>query len=251
MRHFYTLTMLFFAFLLVSCEKDDPELLDCTTYHWQYEGESTPSEWGICFVDCGGPVQSPIDIKGAVVDGSLTALETHYADAPIELLNNGHTVVFEYQAGSTLKLEGEDYTLVQFHFHTKSEHTLDGVYYPMEVHLVHQNAAGHLAVLGVLFEEGDENEFLAKFNDHLPTKAEERYSSTDLVNVEDVLPTTRGYYIYDGSLTTPPCSEIATWMVLKTPVEASTAQIEKMHCIVHNNNRPIQPLNGRTIKEFN
>jgi len=238
--------------LIASCKKDDLEAEDCTEYHWEYEGASGPGNWATCFTECKGQSQSPIDIKGAVVDGGLNALDMHYEDVPVALINNGHTVEFEYGDGSTIKFNGEDYDLLQFHFHTGSEHTVDGLQYPMEVHLVHQEAAtGNLAVVGIFFKEGSENAFLANFIDSLPAGVDDHYSSAKLVNVADVLPVAEAYYTYSGSLTTPSCSEVVTWLVLKNPVEASSVQIQKMHEIIHDNNRPIQSLNGREILEFN
>jgi carbonic anhydrase len=240
------------AILFTSCQKDDDDtpIVDCTEYHWEYDGDSAPETWPVCTSDCGGNAQSPVNIAGATTDASLMALETHYEQVPIELINNGHTVEFEYEAGSVLKLNGDDYALLQFHFHTSSEHTVDGTQYPMEAHLVHRNSAGALAVIGIFFEEGSENAFLKNFSDHLPAAAEDHFSSEDVVNVESLLPSNAHYYTYTGSLTTPPCSEIVTWLVMKAPVEASALQISAMHSIVHDNYRPVQPLNGRTIREF-
>jgi len=251
---FLLLSLFATTFLFSSCQNDDEAdtNFNCMAFEWEYEGTSAPDHWGNCFMDCSGQSQSPIDITGAVVDGSLTALATQYEEVPIELKNNGHTVEFEYEEGSTLQLNGADYKLLQFHFHTQSEHTLDGMHYPMEVHLVHQNeATGNLAVIGILFEEGNENEFLANFSNDLPLSADDNYASESQINVEDLLPTNGAYYTYGGSLTTPPCSEIVTWLVFKTPVEASIAQIQSMHDIVHDNYRPVQALNGREIRAFN
>ncbi len=248
--HILLLSIFITSLLLSSCQEDDE--VDCITFEWGYEGDASPDNWESCHTECGGQSQSPINITGAVVDGSLTALETHYEGVPIELINNGHTVEFEYEVGSMLQLNGDDYDLLQFHFHTGSEHTIDNLQYPMEAHLVHQNAAtGNLAVIGIFFEEGSENSFLANFSDNLPLAADDHYSSTNMVNVGDLLPANGAYYTYSGSLTTPPCSEIVTWLVLKTPVEASSTQIQNMHDIIHDNYRPVLPLNEREIKEFN
>jgi carbonic anhydrase len=248
--HLLLLGFLVTSVLAPSC-KEDEDVVDCDAYHWGYEGEEDDDTWLNCYADCDGQSQSPIDIAGSSPDAALAALETHYEAVPIELINNGHTVEFEYEAGSVLKLNGVDFTLAQFHFHTESEHTIIGTHYPMEVHLVHKNAAGDLAVVGVMFEEGAENAFLKNFSDHLPASKDDHYSSSTLVNAGDLLPPVGAYYTYSGSLTTPPCSEIVTWFVMKTPVQASSTQIQNMHAITHDNNRSVQGANGRAIKEYN
>ena len=236
-----------------ACKDDDePTAVDCDNFQWAYEGNEGPANWFECNTDCGGTVQSPIDVTGAQADASLTALSTHFEAVPVELINNGHTVEFEYEAGSKLTLNGADFELLQFHFHTESEHTVNGTHYPMEAHLVHKNnATGALAVIGIFFEEGAENVFLKNFSDNLPAAKDDHVSdSATTVDVTDLLPADNSYFTYSGSLTTPPCSEIVTWLVMKTPVEASADQISKFHTIMHDNNRPIQGLNGRTITEF-
>ncbi len=157
---------------------------------------------------------------------------------------------FNYEASSTMDLNGVDYNLLQFHFHTGSEHTINGTQYPMEVHLVHQNDAGELAVVGIMFEEGNENAFLKNFSDNLPAAKDDNYSSTTKVNAGDLIPSTGGYFTYSGSLTTPPCSEIVTWIVMKNPIQISASQIENFHTIMHDNFRPTQPLNGRVIDDY-
>ncbi len=238
--------------LISSCKRDkDEEEFSCVDYHWEYEGEAAPETWGTCAANCGGLAQSPVNITEAIVDANLNALTTNYQNAPIELAYNGHTIQFDYKAGSSLTLNGETFNLLQFHFHTKSEHTINGEQYPMEVHLVHQNPdTDDLAVIGIFFEEGSENAFLANFSDNLPETENSPLSLSNEVNATDLLPSDMGYYTYTGSLTTPPCSEIVTWLVMKTPVQASSTQINAMHNIIQDNFRPVQALNGREVKEF-
>ena len=121
----------------------------------------------------------------------------------------------------------------------------------MEAHLVHKHdATGQLAVIGIFFVEGNESVFLQHFTDSLPDVKDEHFTSTELVSVHDLFSVEESYYTYSGSLTTPPCSEIVTWLVMKTPVEASVSQIQKFHDVLHDNNRPVQALTGRTIREY-
>lgn len=250
---FLTLALFLSTTLFVSCaDDDDSEDIDCATFEWSYEGDSDPDFWSVCNADCGGDSQSPINITGAEVDGTLTSLNYSYEAVPIDLTNNGHTIEFEYAAGSSITVDGVNYPLLQFHFHTGSEHTVGGNRFPMECHLVHKNeSSGDIAVVSVLFEEGSENAFLANFSSDLPASKDAEYTDAATVNIEDLLPTDGAYYTYQGSLTTPPCSEVVTWLVMRTAAQASSAQIDNFHNILGDNYRPAQPLNGRSIGEFN
>lgn len=255
MKRFFTVVMVILlpSLVMLSCGDDNSTTTtDCSKFSWEYTGDGAPANWGNCYADCKGTSQSPIDITGATTDATLTTLDTHYEDAPIELVNNGHTEEFEYEAGSKVVVDGLDYNLLQFHFHTKSEHTVAGKQYPMEVHLVHKNTvSGNLAVIGVFFEEGAENAVLQNFIDSLPKTKDAKFESAMKISAKNLLPATGSYFTYSGSLTTPPCSQIVKWFVMKTPITASAAQISKMSAIIHNNNRPIQSLFARVVKQFN
>lgn len=223
-----------------------------TEPEFAYSGDAGPDHWGELSAEwaaCGdGMEQSPVDIAGATVNAELPDLVIDYSAAPAALFHKAHTWEVEYEEGSTLTFLGEEYTLVQFHFHAPAEHSVDGTFADMEMHLVHRNADGDLAVIGVLINAGEENAFLAQFWDDFPAEEGEALQDYD-VNATDGLPQDLGYYTYSGSLTTPPCSEIVTWIVLKTPVEASQAQIDAIHDVFGDNARPVQDLNGRAIEE--
>lgn len=245
--------------LINACKTTEENTIptDCTNLHWTYDSsEEGPAHWGeICtgYSDCKGTVQSPINIVNPTADASLTSIAKTYNKSTIHILNNGHTQYFAYDSTSAITYGGATYSLLQFHTHTPSEHTINGTSYPLEIHFVHKNATtGKLAVIGVLFSEGAENPILAKFVSKLPTATNGTYDlTTDTYNAIDLLPTATGYYTYAGSLTTPPCSEIVTWLVMKTPMTASAAQIAAFKNIENTNNRPVQALNGRSLKVFN
>ncbi|MBZ0220715.1 MAG: carbonic anhydrase family protein [Candidatus Methylomirabilis sp.] len=219
--------------------------------HWSYEGEHGPEHWGHMskeFQACSeGKTQSPIDLSNAAPE-ALSKIEFKYGSSKLNIVNNGHTVQVNYDGGSSIAVDGSEYGLVQFHFHTPSEHTVDGKSYGNEIHLVHKNGKGQLAVVGVLIEEGSENPAYSAIWSNLPAKAGEKKSVEASINAGELIPSESGYFTYSGSLTTPPCSESVKWIVLKKPIQMSAAQIKEISDIMSKNNRPVQPLNERVLK---
>lgn len=242
--------------------------------HFGYSGEAAPETWGKLSLDfraCAeGKNQSPIDL-GGFVEAQLPPLELKYSTLGLNVVNNGHAVQVNYAEGSqlhpdghhhapyaamvhhapgsVLKHKGDTFELKQFHFHSPSEHTLNGKAFPIEMHLVHANQDGNLAVVSVLMAEGPkDNPTLAKVWAQMPGKAGDKNKLDAKVNASDLLPKSKDYYRYNGSLTTPPCSEGVRWYVLKQPITVSKAQIEQFSKILeHPNNRPIQPVNARAV----
>lgn len=223
------------------------------TKEWSYEGSTGPEHWAELSPDNAlaktGRSQSPIDIRKANAQpGVSDPLEVTYAEIPLEILNNGHTVEVMYQPGSSLVVDGNTFQLQQFHFHSPSEHTVDGKHSALEVHLVHKDAGGKLAVLGVLVDEGNENKFLEEIWPHLPRKKGDTAKVPDVrIDCDELLPDNMASYRYSGSLTTPPCSEQVQWFVLQHEVEASPEQLREFREVISGNNRPTQPLNGRRV----
>lgn len=217
--------------------------------HWSYEGKEGPEHWGELSPDfalcAAGVEQSPVDIPASAAVNPAD-LVFNYQPSALKIQNNGHTIQVDYDPGSTLEVDGVPYELWQFHFHGPSEHTLNGEFSPMEMHLVHRSAEGGLVVVGVMIEGGDENEALAPVWGNLP--AEEMEAETipgASVDANALLPAERSYYRYNGSLTTPPCTEGVKWLVMSTPIELSGDQIAAFEEIIHANYRPVQPLNER------
>ncbi len=219
--------------------------------HWGYSGEGGPEYWGELsekFKACSeGNEQSPVDITGAVAEELGELVLEYNALSDLKVVNNGHTIKVAYKGGGGLKINGSEYDILQFHFHAPSEHIVDGNSYAMEGHLVHINDAGELAVVGVLFEVGDENDALSEIWSVMPKEAGKK-DKLGGFDVSRILPAERGYYTYSGSLTTPPCSENVMWFVLKEPLTISKAQKEALVELFDLNNRPVQPINKRTIK---
>jgi carbonic anhydrase len=164
------------------------------------------------------------------------------------MVNNGRTVQANYGKGSYITLGAERYDLLQFHFHTPSEHRIAGRSFPMEIHFVHSNKRGQLAVVGVLATVGDYNLAAREIWDRLPAQAHTKSADTRaLINARDLLPDETKYFRYSGSLTTPPCSEKVNWVVLQKPIYFSDTQISKLHRIIGRNARPARARNSRYL----
>jgi len=224
--------------------------------HWSYSGEAGPADWGSLKEEyslCGsGERQSPIDISTVTIT-DLPKIQFHYQPSPLAISNNGHTIKVSYAPGSYITVDDKRYDLLQFHFHTPSEHAVGGKHYDMVAHLVHQSVDGQLAVVGVMFDAGStQNTTIAKLWDHMPDKTGETNSEPEVqINAADLLPRDLTYFNYSGSLTTPPCSQGVNWMVLATPITASTAQVERFSDIFPLSTRPVQPLNERVVNASN
>lgn len=219
--------------------------------HWGYEGEAGPQNWAKLdskFAMCGlGKNQSPIDLTG-FVEADLKPLKFAYKAGATEILNNGHTVQVDYAPGSSLTVGSRVFELKQFHFHSPSENTINGKQFPLEGHLVHADKDGNLSVVAVMFREGAANPLLMKLWEKMPSKAGDKNALSTGLSVSQILPAERDYYRFDGSLTTPPCSEGVLWLVIKKPATASKAQIEQFSKVLeHPNNRPVQPVNARAV----
>lgn len=225
--------------------------------HWSYEGDTGPEHWGSLdpsFSRCAdGTEQSPIDIELASVklDKTLQDVEAHYKPTAFTLANTGHTIQLNDASGSnSIVLDGKTYKLVQIHFHKPSENEINGQSFDMEMHLVHKSADGQLAVLGVLIKAGKENKQLAEAWSKLPKEQTAQDIKLDkAIDLAGMLPEGKKAYRYDGSLTTPPCTEGVKWVVMDTPIELSIDQIHAFGAIFPDNHRPVQPLNNRTLIE--
>ncbi len=222
-----------------------------TSVHWGYTGHGSPDSWGELsekYHMCSeGRNQSPVNVVSSL-DADLEPLKVNYSSSSKEVINNGHTIQVNVESGSSMVVDGISFELKQFHFHTPSENHVDGKSFPLEAHFVHLDKDGNIAVLALMFEEGKENSALAKVWDKMPAK-EGGKSELKLKDIaQSLLPENRDYVRFNGSLTTPPCSEGVRWLVLKTPVTVSKEQVEKfLHTMHHPNNRPIQPTNARLI----
>lgn len=243
--------------------------------HFAYSGDNGPANWSKLspdFAVCqAGKNQSPVNVAGAQ-DVQLPELDLNYSTLAQSFVNNGHAVQANYAAGSTLADSYHDnapnlahvqyapgstighldstFELKQFHFHAPSEHQLNGKNMPAEMHFVHADQSGHLAVVGVFVVEGTAHPAISQLWEDLPGEEGEDNDLDQRISASDLLPGSKDYFYYQGSLTTPPCSEGVRWLVMKEPIAMSTDQIAALEkAIGFDNNRPVQALNGRVVFE--
>jgi len=214
--------------------------------NWGYEGAMGPESWGNDFPTCArGKAQAPLNIKGPF-EKALFNVTPDYKNGPLKIINNGHTIQVNVPPGSKLRIDSQPFELVQFHFHRPSEEQINGKPSAMVAHFVHKNSEGRLAVLGVLLKEGNENPGIKALWTHAPAKEGPEVSPEGVTfNPLNLLPREYEFYSYEGSLTTPPCTEGVRFFILKSQVNISREQVEAFP--FKKNARPVQPQNGRAI----
>jgi len=218
---------------------------------WSYYGKTGPSSWGHLdpqYSACSkGKMQSPIDIRGAKVDPSLRPIEFHYLSGPLTLVNTGHTVRVNVVPGGYIVYGGVRYDLVEFHFHHPAEDLANGKLSDLQIDMVHKNAAGELAIIGVRVNEGVVNGSLAALWPSLPQTAGATSSIQDNFNPLGLLPSDRRYWSYVGSITVPPCTEGVHWISMQSATELSQDQWQAFAKLYPDSARQIQPMNKRKI----
>lgn len=219
---------------------------------WGYTDAHAPKHWANLnsqYQACSGSNQSPINIQNTV-KAKLPALKFNYKVAAKSIVHNTHTVKVYFNAGNTLKVDHQDFELKQFHLHSPSENTIHGQSYPMEMHLVHASQQGELTVVAVMFKEGKENKILKDLLQELPQPTSAAMPLKQQLIAAQFLPKKLDYYRFNGSLTTPPCTEGVRWIVLKEIQQASKQQIQTFNQLLgHANNRPVQAQNARLVLE--
>ncbi|HWW05198.1 carbonic anhydrase family protein [Collimonas sp.] len=225
-----------------------------TAAHWSYQGKTDPTHWAEGNPEnaaCqSGRRQSPIALSESTAKRVASKdFSIQYEPGTVTLVNNGHTIQANVrEANDTVNFKGQTYKLDQFHFHTPSEHTIDGKSYSMELHLVNKSNDGKITVVGIFIKEGKENQALESAFADLP--ARQTWTGRQAkVDITALIPNDKKALAYSGSLTTPPCSEMVNWIVLEQPIEMSKQQIAAFKAIFHDNHRPLQKLNHRDIDE--
>lgn len=244
--------------VLFSCGKETkPDSKNHTEkeQHWSYEGETSPDHWAEIEKnsDCSGTRQSPIniiDINTVSAAHEDSMLEFYYSSKTVlnKVRNNGHSIQYDFEKGDSLRNKNINYNLAQIHFHEPSEHTINGVRYPIEIHLVHQSDEKNFTVVGILGIEGGESHFMEEMESYLPLEVNEEKLIERSIDIRTILPEKKDYYTYEGSLTTPPCSENVQWIILKNPLELSLDEVLKLRSNMPlKNYRNEQALNDRKV----
>jgi len=220
--------------------------------HWSYEGDTGPEHWGSLseeYAACAtGKKQSPINIVDSTTAADLPPLEFNYTPIPLVIENNGHTVEMTADEAGSLKMGDETYQLLQFHTHTPSEGAVNDIRSDMVIHLVHQNDQDKIAVVALFLKVGEvANPLIETLWNVMPTTVVEPQKHDVQIDINQLLPKDRNYYNYDGSLTTPPCTEGVNWIVLKQPMSISTEQLKQYQAVYSHNARPLQDLNDRKV----
>ncbi len=219
---------------------------------FSYSGDTGPGFWAERSPACAATPssrQSPVDIQEVIEDRRLLPLDVLANETLFTLKNPGYTVVATPRSAAILTLNGTSFNLLQFHFHTLSEHTVAGRHAAMELHAVFQDVnSQQLAVIGIMYRVGRSDPFLAKIlNAGLPAKSTSPTVTVNALNLADAFTDLSTYYNYPGSLTTPPCSENVTWFVLKQFKQISPAQLQIFRDVLGNDFRPVQKLNERRV----
>ncbi len=191
--------------------------------------------------------QSPINIENPIKTKNFD-IGIFYKSLPLNIVNNDRTLMFNCEKGCYITINNVRYDLQQFHFHSPAEHLIQNEQYDFELHLVHQDINSNIAVIGVLFAEGRENDQLSLLWEHFPLKANDVFvSKNKRMNPADLLPKSKIHYFYEGSLTTPPCTENVIWFIYTEVLELSVFQRDKFINVIGENNRSVKPINSRKV----
>ena len=258
MNSFFKTGLILLLISVISCGKADHKVKVQDSSHeieWSYEGETSPEHWAELEKnsDCSGTRQSPINILDINVvedENKESTIELYYSPKTIlkKVRNNGHSIQFDFDKGDSITYNKINYNLVQIHFHEPSEHTINGVRYPIEIHLVHQSKEKYYTVLSVFGIEGEESEAIEEMESFLPLKKGEERKINKAFDLSRIFPENKTYYSYSGSLTTPPCTERVQWVVFKEPIIISLEEVLKLKDNMPlENYRDEQPLNDRTV----
>ena len=221
---------------------------------WSYTGHTGPESWGdvegasICKV---GQAQSPINISRVTTNASRPPVVNYRQASNIRIHDNGHTVVYTPTTeDNSIRLNNDTYVLKQFHYHTPSEHQFGGKNYPGEIHFVHANSKGNLAVIGIMLDIGNPNDVLRPLIEGTLRTAQTDDEVLTTMNLSALAPAAATFYHYAGSLTTPPCSEQVQWYVSKQPLTLASAQFTVLSDLYDGNNRPVQSQGNRTVQQL-
>ena len=237
------------AALLFGCGGDDDDIAAAPPAAWGYSGPRGPEHWASlseAYAGCAGEEQSPVDIRG-YEQGDAGPLSFSYGGDASAVRNDGKFVHVDFAEGNTLHTGERTFGLKSAHLHAPSEHRIEGAELAAELHLVHADDEGDLAVVGLLFEPGEPSAVVQAILDAAPP-AGETVSEVIPLNASACVPGGSAYFRYDGSKTTPPCHEGVSWFVMREPRTISQQQVDGLLALSGGaNNRPVQPIGNRAI----
>lgn len=225
-------------------------LFSCSSHvHWGYQGEIAPENWAKLHKDyqacSSGQYQTPINLVKASSDIQDDDIEFNYQKSPALLINDGHTIQFNLEQKNTISINGKVFELKQFHFHHQSEHTLNGRMYPGELHLVHVSEEGHLAVVGFFLEYRLSGEVVETFFSKVPVEGSS--VKDENIDLQKIIEQQEAHYFYQGSLTTPPCTEGVQWVVFDRPLPVDKADFMNFVKLYPKTNRNVQALKRHKV----
>jgi len=220
---------------------------------WTYQGETGPANWSKlskAYQACNnGKNQSPVNLKNTV-DGKLPGIPYNYTILVAEQIKNtGHSIRVDIRSGGEIKVDGKEFTLTHFQFRTPSENKIKNKQFPLEVQFVHESEDGQTAIIAIMYKLGSPDQLLESLWTQMPvSKGQSKRLKTKSLSVLETDQELKRYVRYNGSLTTPPCTEGVIWLVKKPYLTVSQRQLEYLRTILNTpNNRPIQAINARVI----
>ncbi|OIT35140.1 PREDICTED: alpha carbonic anhydrase 7-like [Nicotiana attenuata] len=259
-RYLSVLVLFYFVLFFFATSIRAQEVEDEREFDYAVKSEKGPRMWGKMKKEweaCNsGEMQSPIDLSNERVRIIRKPEKRNYKLCNATVKNRGHDISLQWHgdAGSVL-INGTEYPLQQAHWHSPSEHTVNGRRYAMEMHMVHlnQNATNKIAVIGVLYKFGKPDKFLSKLIRNISSMIDKKddVKNAGMINPREIKIGSRKYYRYLGSLTVPPCTEGVIWSIKKKVRTISRDQVKLLREAVHDyaasNARPMQPLNKRPV----
>ncbi|KDP44024.1 hypothetical protein JCGZ_05491 [Jatropha curcas] len=253
----------FISLLFHALPSSSQEVEDEREFSYEKNSETGPERWGELHPEwstcSNGTMQSPIDLLNERVEvvSHLGKLKRSYKPSNATLKNRGHDMMLEWENGAgTIEINGTEYVLRQCHWHSPSEHTIDGGRFALELHMVHESQDGKVAVVGIMYIIGRPDSFLSSLTEKLRevSGTEEEETVVGIVNPKDIKIGSRKYYRYIGSLTVPPCTENVVWTISRKVRTVTKEQVELLRVAVHDeadtNARPLQPTNGRSVQLY-